>query len=312
MNKLSEKIKVMREMAFASSDQNIQAVLKDIYDMIDQNEDVLKRCYEVDKEGTDKKESLIIKRMLETVQGVIDYKFPDIQVHEMIDERRVLELKQNMGVIGVLYNGDVYATLELIVKALKTGNAIILNVGINNNIGTNNLIVKTIKEILEKNNKPEGLVEINFSENEELANEELDQVIVIGDREKQLRVNALNINTIKSGYGYGEIYIDDLENESFINKILTEVDYNIKVYIKEGLETNIQGKRVAGGVEAIAHINSEGARYAATIFSNDVQMQKIFMKRVKNKYTFVNASPTIARELDIYIEDLYYRKIGMV
>ena len=296
MNKLSEKIKVMRETAFASSDENTQTVLKDIYDMIDQNEDILKKCYEIDIEGTDKKESLIIKRMLETVQGVIDYKFPDIQVHETIDERRVLEFKQNMGVIGVLYNGDVYATIELIVKALKTGNSIILNIGINDNIGTNNLIVKTIKEILEKNNKPEGLVEINFSETEELANEELDQVIVIGDREKQLRVNALNINTIKSGYGHGEIYIEDLENESFINKILTEVDYNIKVYIKEGLETKIKGTRVSGCEDAIVHINSEGAGYAAAIFTSDVEMQKIFMKRVKDKYTFVNASPTIARE----------------
>jgi len=311
MYKLSEKIKVMREMAYAST-ENIQSTLRDFYNMLDMNEETLKKCYEIDNEGLNKKEPLIIKRMLDTVESVIDYKLPDIQVHEEIDERKVLEFKQNIGVIGVLYNGDVYTTIELIVKALKTGNAILLNIGINDNIGTNNLIVKSVKEILERNNKPGGLVEINFSETEELAGEDLDQIIVIGDREKQFRINALNLNTIKSGYGYAEIYIDDLENEKFIKEILEKVDYNIKIYINEELDSNILGTKVANFESAIKHINSEGAGYATAIFTKDAEKQKIFMKRVKSKYLFVNASPTIARELDIYIEDLYYKKIGMV
>lgn len=311
MSELSERIKVMREMAFASTD-GVQKVLRDIYDMLDANEDSLKQCYEVDKDGTNKKENLIIKRMLDAVQDAIDYQFADTEVHEMIDERRVLEFKQNVGVIGVIYNGDVYATVELITKALKTNNAIILNVGINDYIGTNNLIVKSIKEILEKNNKPSGLVEINFSENEDLANEDLDQIIVIGDRAKQTRINALNLNVIKSGYGHGEIYVDDLENEKFIRELLSKVDYDIKVYVKENLATDIPGTRVANFEEAINRINAEGAGYAAAIFANDAETQRAFMKRVRCKFSFVNASPSIARELDIYIADMYYKKVGMV
>ena len=311
MSELSEKIKVMREMAFASTD-GVQKVLKDIYDMLDANENSLKQCYELDKEDTTKKEPLIIKRMLDSVQSTIDYQFRDTEVHEMVDERRILEFKQNMGVIGVLYNGDVYATVELITKALKTNNAIILNVGINDYIGTNNLIVKSIKEILEKNNKPSGLVEINFSENEELANEDLDQIIVIGDRAKQTRVNALNLNTLKSGYGYCEIYVDDLENEKFIRELLSKVDYNVQLYVKENLATDLPGTRVANFEAAINRINKEGAGYAAAIFSIDAETQRAFMRRVKCKYSFVNASPSIARELDIYLEDMYYKKIGMV
>jgi uncharacterized protein YacL len=59
MSELSEKIKVMREMAFASTD-GVQKVLKDIYDMLDANENSLKQCYELDKEDTTKKQIHII------------------------------------------------------------------------------------------------------------------------------------------------------------------------------------------------------------------------------------------------------------
>lgn len=311
MSEVSEKIKVMREMAFASM-ENTNAALNDIYEMLDKNEDALKACYEIDKEDMAKKEPLIIKRMLDSVKLAIDYKFEDTQIHEMIDERRILEFKQNLGVIGVFYNGDVYTTIELITKALKTNNAIMLNIGINDYIGTNNLLVKSIKEILENNNKPSGLVEINFSENDELANEDFDQVIVIGNKARQVKINAFNLNTIKSGYGHNEIYIDDLENESFINEILSKVDNELRIYVKEGLNTSIKGIPVAGFEDAIKHINTEGAGYASAIFTNNSENQRAFMKRVRSKYAFINASPTIARELDIDIEDLYYKKLGMV
>ena len=63
MSVLSDKIKVMREIAFVNSD-SVQVVLKDFYSKIDTNENALKECYEVDKEGTNRKEPLIIKRML--------------------------------------------------------------------------------------------------------------------------------------------------------------------------------------------------------------------------------------------------------
>ncbi len=311
MSTLSEKIKVMKEMVYVNS-ENIQATLKDIYAMLDENEVALKQCYELDKEDTNKKENLIIKRMLDSVQSAIDYQFEDTQIHEMIDERKILEFKQKIGVIGVIYDGDVYTTIDLICKAIKTGNAIILNVGKDNFIGTNNLLVKAVQEILVKNNKPEGLVEINFSETDELAEEELDKLIVIGDIEKQKKLYSLNMNTLKSGYGYNEIYIDDLENESFIKEMVVKVDGNIKFFIKSDLKTTIEGVKVRDCNEAIMRINNEGAGYAASIFSNDAETQRNFMKRLKNKYVFINASPTIARDLDIEMEDFYYKKIGMV
>jgi len=308
---LSEKIKVMREIACADVENSL-AILKDIYNMVDENESVLKECYDIDREETNKKEPINFKRILDIIQEVIDYKFPDIQIHEMIDERRIVEFKQNTGVIGVIYNGDIYATIELIVKALKTNNAIILNIGLNDNIGTNNIIVKCVKEILQKNGKSQELVEINFSENEEIANEDLDQLIIIGDREKQVRLSSLNFNTIKSGYGYAEIYLDELEYQDFVSDILTKTDYEIKIYIKDTLDAKISGIRVKDCQDAINHINHGGSGYAAAIFSKDSEVQRMFMKRIKNKYIFVNASPTIARELDVKIEDMYNIKIGMV
>ena len=77
-------------------------------------------------------------------------------------------------------------------------------------------------------------------------------------------------------------------------------------------QTDIPGARVENFETAINRINKEGAGYAAAIFSMEAEVQRAFMKRVRCKYSFVNASPSIARELDIYLEDMYYKKIGMV
>ena len=84
------------------------------------------------------------------------------------------------------------------------------------------------------------------------------------------------------------------------------------MYIKENLKTDLQGEKVKDIKEAIEKINDEGSRYSVAIFTEDNDEARCFTKRVLSKYVFVNASPTISRNLDISIEDLYYRKVGMV
>ena len=195
---------------------------------------------------------------------------------------------------------------------IKTGNALILNISLNNNIGTNNLLVKAINEILEKNNKPKGLIEINFTEKNNLICEELDGLIIIGDKELQLEYNSNYNDIIRSGYGYCEIYIDDLNNEAYIKEIIKNSEFNLKVYINSNLQTEIKGKKVKGLEEAIEYINKQGSRFASTIFSDNTSCQKVFLKRCKSKHIFINADPNIAEDSDLQIEDFYYNKIGMV
>lgn len=312
MEQLAKKIEIMREMTFESANLGCETILTEFYNCIEQNEEIVKNCYKVDNELHENGCNLEIKRMLDTIKFVKEYEVSDTKIYTLLNERRFIKYKQSKGVLGVLYNGDVYITVELIAKAIKTGNALILNVGLHNNIGTNNLIVSTIKKILERNNKPDSLIEINFSENYELAKEDLDGLIIIGNKEIQDKYGNCNEDSIKSGYGYCEIYIDDLNNEAFIKDIIKNSEFELKIFINSDLQTDIKGCPVEGCENAIEQINKQGAKFASVIFSDNTNCQKIFLKRCKAKHVFVNADPNIAENSNIQIEDLYYDKIGMI
>ena len=312
MNQLYKKIEAMREMAFQNVDLSAELILEELSNFIKQNEELIKECYKIDSELHKNRADLAIKRMLDTIDSVRQYKFNDTKIYTLLNERKFIIYKQNKGVLGVVYDGDIYLTIELIAKAIKTGNALILNIGLNNNIGTNNLIVKAIKDILKINNKPDSLIEIIFSENDELAKEDLDTLIIIGNREIQDKYDNYNNEVIKSGYGYCEIYIDDLSNEEFIKEIIRKSEYQLKIYINSKLLTDIQGYRVEDCEDAITKINKQGSNFTSVIFSEKTNCQRIFLKRCKARHVFVNADPNIAEDSNIQIEDLYYEKIGMV
>lgn len=312
MSELSQKIKAMREMAFENMDLMSDKILTDFYMFIERNEDIIKDCYNVDNEIKDKKTDLTIKRMLDTITYVKNYEAVDTKIYSLLNERKIIKYVQNKGVIGAMYNGDLYITIELIAKAIKTGNALILNIGLNNNIGTNNLIVNAIKDILKNNNKLFNLIDINFSENDSIVNEDLDSLIVIGDRETQEKYVSCNNDIIKSGYGYCEIYIDDLNNENIIKEIIKNSEFKIDIYINRILQTDIQGHKVNGLLDAIDYINKKGSGFASTIFSDNNNCQKVFLTRCKSKHVFINADPNIAEESNINIENFCYNKVGMV
>lgn len=312
MNELSKKIEVMREMAFESLDIGADIILTEFYNFLDENEMAIKECYKVDNNVESSKVDLTIKRMLDTIESVKSCESIDTKIFTLINERKFVQYRQNKGVLGVIYDGNIYITVDLIAKSIKSGNALILNIGLNNNIGTNNLIVKGIKEILYRNNKPSQLIEINFSENDSLSKESLDSLIVVGNRECQNKHRISNNDTINSGYGYCEIYIDDLNNVNIIKEIIKNSEYKLDIYIKNSLQTDIQGLRVDGLMNALNYINKYGAGFATSIFSDNPTSQKIFLKRSKSKYVFVNADPNIAEDSNINIQNFYNNKIGMV
>jgi len=312
MAELSDKISVMKMIATNENGSGMKKVLQDIYNMIDENEDLIKQSYALDKQHTGKKDDIKIKLILDSIEQVINYEFKLDDVFENIDSKRVLGIKQNLGVIGVFYDGDILVTIDLICKALKTNNSIIFNIDVSKNPGTNALIVNNIKDILRKNNKPENLININLSDNDNLLLEDLDVVVVIGSREKRIGFKQVTSHpVIESGYGYNEIYIENDTYKEFILKILSE-DVNIKFYVKEGIDLGIEAIEVRDIDEAISIINRNGANYSVAIFTDDENNAKNFITKVHSKYAFVNASSTLASDLDIGLENLYYNKICVV
>ena len=313
MSELSDLISIMKMIAKNEDGAGIKNVLKDIYNMVDSNEDVIKQAYELDRQHTGRKENIKIKLILDAIEQTINYEFKEDNIFQDIDSKKVLEVKQNIGVIGVFYDGDILITLDLICKALKTNNAIIFNVDITKNIGTNKIIIDAVKQILRNNNKPDNLVNINLSDNDNLLLEDIDLAIVVGSKEKIRGFKQIsNCKILESGYGYNEIYVEDDTNKEFILKILEKEDIKVTLYIKEGLELGIKGTPVKDVYEAIEIINKNGAGYATAIFTNDENNAKEYIKKVNCKYAFSNASSTLARELDISIEDLFYKKVCIV
>lgn len=312
MNEISQKIQVMREEALNSFDLSSDNLLSELYNFIEQNEDIIKKCLNVDNELTGKKSFFSIKRILDSIDYIRKYEIADTKIYTTLNERKILKYKQNKGVIGVIYNGNLYITVELIAYAIKTGNGLILNNGFQNNIGTNNLIVNAVKDILKNNGNPTNLIEINFSENDSLVGEDLDSLIIVGNRETQDKYFDSNYDIIRSGYGYAEIYIDDLNNEDIVKEIINNSEFELEIYINDNLQTDIQGYRVNGVLDAIDYINKHGSRYASSIFSDNHDNQNVFLKKCKSSYIFINADPNIAENSNINIENFYYNKVGMI
>lgn len=313
MGELTDKISLMKMIAQNEDGSGMNKVLQDIYNMVDLNEDLIKETYDLDKEYSGRKESLKIKLALDAIQEVIDYNFVETNIFKNIDSKRVLEVRQNFGVIGVFYDGDILVTLDIIAKALKTNNAVIFNVDINKNVGTNNLIINAVKDILKINNKPTNLVEINLCDDDSLVMEDLDLAIVVGNKERRENIKKLSkCRVLESGYGYGEIYIEDDTNKDFIMKIFEKEDVKLTLYLKNDIDIGIDGIRVGDVDDAIKYINQNGSKYSSAIFTNDEAIAKAFIRKINVKYGLVNASPTLPRDLDIKVTDLCYNKICVV
>ena len=60
--------------------------------------------------------------------------------------------------------------------------------------------------------------------------------------------------------------------------------------------------------ECIRDMNINSAGYSSSIFTKNPVNANKFLKLVKSKYVFVNASPTLERTLDISENNLLYVK----
>ena len=61
MSELSDKIEIMKSIATNEDGVGMDKVIQDIYKMIDENEDLLKETYELDREYSKRKEGLKVK-----------------------------------------------------------------------------------------------------------------------------------------------------------------------------------------------------------------------------------------------------------
>ena len=217
----------------------------------------------------------------------------------------------NLGIVHVIFDGNTYTMLELILLGILTHNTIIFS---SNGYmhGTNGLLLNIVHTILEKEEYKKEMFQHSFIIRPEDffdSFKTINKTIVIGDSEMQNKYNKLCANALLiSGYNNYDIYIEDLEHVETIKKIISQ-KLNINLYINSGLKVKADNAIFVEDIdEAITQINFNSSGYSSSIFTKNNENASKFIKNINSKNVLVNASPTLVQQLDIKQEDLLKEK----
>jgi len=296
-----------------SKDLDSKNIINYIFNIINENEKLLKDTNSIDTSNNNGFEidfSTISKIKEELVISEDIYR----KVLSMNkNENNYLEGRQtdNLGTIGVVYNGNTYILLELALKSILSHNSMIFS---SNEYmrGTNELIIILIRRALKEYKVDENLIQADYSgdyiglvEN----NISVNKVILIGNRELQNNVKKqAKTNLVCRGYDSFEIYIEDLTNISFI-KLIVQQKKNIDIYIKKSLNNPFDNATEVEDIdEAIAQINFNTTGYSSAIFTDNSENGSQFLKEIKSGNISVNASPILNKLLNIDIGEMLFVK----
>ena len=163
-----------------------------------------------------------------------------------------------------------------------------------------------------KNNVSEDLIQLFVTDNyDDVFNNfvNIDLIVGVGDHDLQRLILAKSKNkTIVSGYEHFDLYIDDKESLSLVNKVM-ESGLDVKLYLCSDLDLKEYDATIVNDIEeAIAQINYNGSGYSSAIFTKLNENAVKFVKEVKSSMVVINASPTIERIIDIKQSDLLREK----
>lgn len=303
-------------MAYTNMDINIDGkkITQNIFELLEENRSNIEKANNIDVANGNgfKIDFEIINKMKKNIDNLEDIYRKVVYMNK--NENNYLEGKQtdNLGTICLVYDGNTYCLLELILKAILTHNSIIATSESNYMEATNELILILVRRILEAYKIDKNLVQILYtSQVEELLsnNASIKKVIVIGNRSFQEKIkNISKIEVISKGYNNFDIYIEDLKNLHFIERIV-EKSNNIDIYVKSGIEIPFEEYTEVEDIdEAIAQINFNTSGYSSSIFTNNSQNASDFLREVKTDNISVNSSPLIKESVDIDINLFVIKK----
>lgn len=214
----------------------------------------------------------------------------------------------NKGNVLVVYDGNTYLLIELIIRNILANNAVIFNYQ-GYNSGLNTLIIKFMQGVLENSGLNPLQVQEYISDDLEILNctKSFDLVIASGDHTLQRDVLIhSHAPVITLGYGNYDIYLESDKNLDFVDEIIGR-GFNCNLYVLEGIKIDREVNYVSDINEAIAEINLGGSLYAATIFTDNLNHASSFIERVKCRKVTVNSSPLLddvsyIKQSDLYIE----------
>ena len=220
------------------------------------------------------------------------------------------ELYTKLGVILVVFDGNTYTMLEMILLGLLTHNAIIFTY--NGYMGgTNGLMINIIQTIFEKENMKKEMFQhsVTIRSQEFFDNyKSINKTIIIGNDDFTSKyLKECTTEAIVSNYNKYDIYIDSLKDIDFIKEILNQkLDFN--VYINDDLKIDIEDAVFVSDIDEVISYINYGSKYASAIFTEDNEKAAKFVEMINSKYVMINASPTLEQAFDIKQEDLLKTK----
>ena len=303
-------------MAHTNMDANIDGkkVVQNIFELLDENKESIEKANKIDVKNNNgfKLNFDMFQKLNNEISATQDVYRKVLSMNQ--NENNYLEGKQtdNLGTICLVYDGNTYCLLELVLKAILTHNSIIITSESDYMKATNELIVILIQRILESYSIDKNLVQILYTSRiEELLSNStsINKVFAIGNKSFQDRIRkASNVEVVCKGYNYFDMYIEDLTNISFIKKIIKE-NANIDIYVRSDLSVPFEDYiEVEDFEEAIGQINFNTSGYSSSIFTDNNQNASIFLREIKADNVSVNSSPLIEGNIDIDINLLLARK----
>lgn len=303
-------------MAYTNMDINIDGkkVAQNIFELLDESKESMEKANKIDvKNGNGFKINFdMFQKLKSKINNIEDVYRKVISMNK--NENNYLEGKQtdNLGTICLVYDGNTYCLLELVIKAILTHNSIIITSESDYMKATNELIVILIQRILEAYNIDKNLVQILYTSRiEELLSNStsINRVFAIGNKSFQDRIRKISkVEVVCKGYNYFDIYVEDLTNLSFIKKIIKE-NSNIDIYIRSDLSVPFEDYIEVEDIdEAIGQINFNTSGYSSSIFTDNNQNASMFLREIKTNNVSVNSSPLIEENIDIDINLLLSRK----
>ena len=303
-------------MAYSNMDIKIDGkkVVQNIFELLSENKENIEKANKIDVKNNNGFEINfdIFNKLKSEIKDIEDVYRKVISMKK--NENNYLEGKQtdNLGTICLVYDGNTYCLLELVLKAILTHNSIIITSESDYMKATNELIVILIQRILKAYNIDKNLVQILYTTRiEELLsnNMSINKVITIGNKNFQNKIKKISkVEVISKGYNYFDLYIEDLTNLVFIKKIIKE-EKNIEIYVKRGLKVPFENYIEVEDIdEAIAQINFNSSGYSSSIFTDNNKNASVFLREVKTDNVSVNSSPLIEGNIDIDINLLLTRK----
>lgn len=225
------------------------------------------------------------------------------------------KLYTKLGIVLVMFDGNTYTMLEMILLGLLTHNTMIFTY--NGYMGeTNGLLINIVQTILEKENLKKEMFQhsVTLRSNEFFYNfKSINKTVIIGNNEFINKyLEECTTETIVSGYQNYDIYIDSLKNIEFIKKNLMQNLY-VNIYINNNLKIKAENAIFVEDIdEAITCINYNSSKYCSSIFTEDNESASKFIDNINSRYVTVNISPTIEQSLDINQENLLKEKTIMI